>query len=809
MFLLNYFSYNKPYTKIPAKCINRNSNHLIKVFVLWRQMYIYLFNSPSKTLFLLLLLQKSSAKLTFIYQITHNYYHIYTFLPIYTQFVFLFFAHKLINYYLCPKLTIKSLNVNCYSNHIIRLFCVLTIFYFKTNDKLYAQSIQKGFVMEYHEKSQKTPLSNVSVSATNAASTATDNRGGFTLNFRSLKPGDNIQFRRIEKPGYEVMNREAIEVMRIGSQNNSEPLNIILCSTKLLNELRDGYRSVAVKRYEKELKQAENEAKRLKDEGRLKEDEYNQRLDDIEAEYELKLSDIDNYVDRFARIDLSELDEIEQRIIALVKEGKFEEAMKLYEEQGFVEKLKKSRAELQQLSNAKQTLETAINDKEDEESRLRQSIERQITLLRMAGGKDNLDKAHEILRNVFLADESNIEARKDYAHSLYQRDEKKEACKLLEDGIENTEDDLSKSLLAIDLVDYYDLMEEKEEAMKYALMADNLSSQSKDKEYIVNARIMPATTKYILYNSLENKEESQKIIDRIKADWAPDSLNILSLGNYSQLLYVMYYYYSLNNNMEQTTKVIYDALALNKILQQKAPWMSSLGTWYSSACQNDKFIGQYDKAKENAIKAIDITEEALEKTPLSTLTVEYINIYYTSLDILTDIGEYTEAEKVMQKIIDRNMPELATSAGNDDLTEMAGLCYMISSLHALNKGNADEAEKLVNKGYAIMSSIAESVNAEPQKHIYMARIRQYQHKYEEAKNEYEKAIAIARQQYEEEPDAWNADTYCCFMVLYADMLGETGKKNECKKMLKSAEKIASFECDKLKVNEIKKKYNIK
>ena len=57
-------------------------------------------------------------------------------------------------------------------------------------------------------------------------------------------------------------------------------------------------------------------------------------------DYDRQLDDLDNYVDRFARIDLSELSVIEAEIIELVQRGEIDKAIRLYEQQGLEEKYK-------------------------------------------------------------------------------------------------------------------------------------------------------------------------------------------------------------------------------------------------------------------------------------------------------------------------------------------------------------------------------------------------------------------------------------------------------------------------------------
>lgn len=238
-----------------------------------------------------------------------------------------------------------------------------------------AQSVQKGVVMEYCGEAEKTPLSGVSVSAKGAAPVMSAEDGSFTLQFRTHHAGDAIEFRRIERLGYEVMNKEAVENMIVGNAQNDRPLVIVLCKSEELQKIRDGYRDVAVQRYEKQLKEAQSQLDLLQKEGKIKETEYQQRISALEDNYEQQLQNLDTYVDKFARIDLSELDEFEKQIMAFVKEGRFEEAIAKYEEQDLTTKLQEGVKRQQQLQRDQQVLDSAIQVKDKEIERLDRNIQ--------------------------------------------------------------------------------------------------------------------------------------------------------------------------------------------------------------------------------------------------------------------------------------------------------------------------------------------------------------------------------------------------------------------------------------------------
>lgn len=697
----------------------------------------------------------------------------------------------------------KTMNIKSFLVVFLTLFGVLQV---------YAQSTQNGVVLEYHDKASKTPLSKVAVTASNASSTITDDAGKFTLNFRTLKAGDGIQFRRIEKSGYEVMNREAVEVMRIGSKSNAAPLQIVLCSSVLLNQLRDGYRSVSVKRYETQLKKAEAEAKRLKEAGKLKEEEYNAKLDEIEAEYEEKLSSIDTYIDRFARIDLTELDDIERQIISLVQEGKFDEAMTMYEKQGFVQKLQKSREEQRQLAEAKTKIESAIDAKAEEAEKLRQSIDRQVNLLRMAGGKENHDKVKDILREVFLADESDVNARKEYANALYNDGELSEAYNILCEGLNKENNAYNKALIALDIARIHSVRYELAQCAEYGRMAEELVLPLKDENANVFSRILPAAWQYqfIYYLTDGDMDQCQTIISKIEMDWAPDTTSINSISSYKRLLHLMNDYYSQTSQHKKSLWSVDEEVSLDMKLSSFAPWASTLHRSFATASSIYNLEGKRTEAKSFAIQSFEYATEHISKMPLGTTMIDALDAFYNILDVLTDIEEWDEAQRVIDWLYKYSLFSKLEKYPSPVKYQKEGLIMLSHALVLSHRGMAQEALAMAQEAYATLLKEEDGEGvAEQAKPIVLGRIYLSNSEYIDAEKELSKAIDIAKATYNEEPDSWNADTYCRNLVLYADLMGAMGKKSDCKKYLKTASKYAAFECDKIKINEVKTKYNVK
>ena len=221
---------------------------------------------------------------------------------------------------------------------------------------IHAQVEQKIQVMEYNLKQQKTPLNLVEVAVNNAGSVSTDAQGRATLRFRTLKAGDKVQVRRLEKAGYEIFNKEAVEQWTISGSNT---FTIVLCKKERFKELCDNYNKVASASYDAQFKKEKSRLAAERKAGKLKEQEYQQKLQELSNQYEEQLENLDNYVDKFARIDLSELSQEEQAIMDLVEQGKIDEAIARYEDMDLLGQYRQLTDDINQMAFAKGSLSKA------------------------------------------------------------------------------------------------------------------------------------------------------------------------------------------------------------------------------------------------------------------------------------------------------------------------------------------------------------------------------------------------------------------------------------------------------------------
>lgn len=260
---------------------------------------------------------------------------------------------------------------------------------------LLAQSVQQVRILEYNGKEQKTPLPGVSLTVQNAASAMSNAQGEVTLQFRTLKAGDAVQLRRIDLAGYEVFNLEAVEAWTIAPQR---PFILVLCRSERFRELCDKYNAAANASYERQYKRDKQALEKLRKKGKLQQEEYEVQRQALEQQYNEQLDQLESYVERFARIDLSEISAEEQQIIELVQKGHIDEAINRYEELDLLAKYQKQSEEIHSVRTTRQELQDLGILKAEARDSLRSALLQQIRLYEEQGMKHKADSLREAVR---------------------------------------------------------------------------------------------------------------------------------------------------------------------------------------------------------------------------------------------------------------------------------------------------------------------------------------------------------------------------------------------------------------------------
>ena len=260
-----------------------------------------------------------------------------------------------------------------------------------------AQSVfvQKGITFRYNGKKPRTPLGGVYVkTATSPNGVVSDeNNGVFFLKLQNIKMGDRLGRATVSKTGLMIFNQQAVDEWSA----RKEPLKLILCDAnqfqKQKNNLISIGRNQAEKKYKKRLAELEKKNKAQQ----LTLDEYYAKLDSINRDRDNAEKHMEEYADMFARIDESEVDTLAQRAIELFNQGQLEEAIKLFEQGNYLEKLDDALKIKTQAEELRQKADSAevLADKDIEE--YKKSIQAQVSAYKMS---NEWDKAAELLKGL-------------------------------------------------------------------------------------------------------------------------------------------------------------------------------------------------------------------------------------------------------------------------------------------------------------------------------------------------------------------------------------------------------------------------
>lgn len=255
-----------------------------------------------------------------------------------------------------------------------------------------AQATQPCVVKQYNGKKAKTPLSGVRVHVDGAQTATSAADGRFTLVFNTLKPGDQVLNVSAMKPGFEIFNKSSVEQWNISRGNATFTLVLVKSDefAQLVGKLTQTSKNTYQAKYEEKVRELEQ----LKEDGKLKEEEFNKKYDELDEKYREQLKNLDNYIDQFARIDLSEVSAEEQRILDMVQEGKIQEAVLVYDSLELGKKLTSETSDYLELSRVIKTTEELRSQKRANIDALYESIYRQVSTMVLA---DKYEEATNVL----------------------------------------------------------------------------------------------------------------------------------------------------------------------------------------------------------------------------------------------------------------------------------------------------------------------------------------------------------------------------------------------------------------------------
>lgn len=518
--------------------------------------------------------------------------------------------------------------------------------------QLFAQSQQQVMVREYREKSQKTPLEGVSLSVQNAGSSISNAHGAMTLQFRTLKAGDAVQVRRVDLAGYEIFNREAVEQWTISPQ---QAFNLVLCRSDRFKQLRDQYMRVSSASYERQYKQDQARLAALRKENKLQEEAYQQQLAELENSYYEQLDNLENYVDRFARIDLSELNAQEQHLIELVQEGKIDEAIQLYESADYLSQYTTQVKDIQEINRAQAALAKVEAEKLDARDKVQAAITRQVQTYQLAGGRENFNKISALLKGVADADTTNLTALHDYTNHCITQNMFADGEKYLNIYLRQCRDDkFLQARVCLNLGRLFFAKYEFALAEKYELQALDFArecvSEDTEKYLLLLTQVQSSLHTLFIYinkpeSALAFSEELEQNFGKISEDNAL-RWNLASFyGEYGFALY------QVTGDVEKAESLLLKGYALSKEIANQELYSYESVVYIIDAInyinQLYYYTQQWMKMEKYANESVKLREEQYHKNANATLRylfVEYNNLseLYYNLDRLKESHIYIE-----------------------------------------------------------------------------------------------------------------------------------------------------------------------
>ena len=274
-----------------------------------------------------------------------------------------------------------------------------------------AQSVfvQKGITFRYNGKKPRTPLGGVYVkTATSPNGVVSDeNNGVFFLKLQNVKMGARLGRTTVSNTDLMIFNQKEVDEWSA----RKEPLKLILCDANQFQKQKNNFISIGINQAEKKYKKRLAELEKKNKAQQLTLDEYHAKLDSINRDRDNAEKHMEEYADMFARIDESEVDTLAQRAIELFNQGQLEEAIKLFEQGNYLEKLDDALKVKTQAKELRQKADSAdvLADKDIEE--YKKSIQAQVSVYKM---RKEWDKAAELLKG--LADKlQTLDVIWDYA----------------------------------------------------------------------------------------------------------------------------------------------------------------------------------------------------------------------------------------------------------------------------------------------------------------------------------------------------------------------------------------------------------
>ncbi len=261
-----------------------------------------------------------------------------------------------------------------------------------------AQIYQKVVVKEYIPdvnnptlNATKRPLPQVEVSVKGAGSTVTDEEGTCTLRFNVMQPGDPIVVRQFARPGYELLNPELLRDLVI--RRDDKPLEVVMISQDNAIKLSRIITSQVGSQFDKMKLRELNELDILAV-------DYEKKKKAIIEKYEAKLNDVEQYIDRLVRVDITRVTASESAAFEAFNSGDLDRALQIFENENLITQYRETVNSLNAVQAAHAKVDAEMDDQMQSQKDIQYFLKTQITMLELEGSEQNMRKAKNLLEQL-------------------------------------------------------------------------------------------------------------------------------------------------------------------------------------------------------------------------------------------------------------------------------------------------------------------------------------------------------------------------------------------------------------------------
>lgn len=572
---------------------------------------------------------------------------------------------------------------------------------------------QQGISYRYNGKNPRTPLPNVTVECATANNAViSDSVGRFALTFNKLKMGDRMGLVTVRKREMMIFNQQAVDEWSI----RKEPLCLILCDANEFEnqkqELINIGKQEAKKKYDRQKAELEQQLKA----SIIDRTKYEVELDKAWEELDRLHKHIDEYADLFARIDQSEIDTLAQQAMDLFNKGLVNEAVRLFEQGNYLEKLKADNRTIQQAENMIETAEQVKSKaKEDMEMHLH-SLKAQVEAYKV---QNEWQKAGALLKG--LADElDTFEALLEYANFCGRQKHYEEAelyCDkanaILMSILDQKNDDfyLKKCRLSFCYAGIFEenrLYKESENAYLSTIETYELLSQRNPASFELDEAktLTHLAYLYITMNQFDNCEkkclEALKICEEY-TDTVSEKYEY-TLATISYTLGILYH--KTQRLQESESRFLssiekYKHLAATNPVSYEADLIKPLFNLASLYITMD----QFDKSETFCVSALEVNEKLAKKNPEAHVA-SLARIKFLLAQIYMHTQRYKESEELYLSVL-QTFEKLASDNPLVYTIDIAAAKHNLANIYDRTQ-RLNESETMVLSALEIFEKYAES-----------------------------------------------------------------------------------------------------